>query len=139
LRSFCSKHRLARARPHCWPNGGWQAALSSDWQRAEHFVSSLVKPRNANSDLYCEALAILAVAHSRAERFEQAQRSISAFPAEAPDSLAARSIRHIQAFNALFRGASEEARQLLQSIPEHPEFFAQNVFHDRSLGHVYLW
>jgi len=118
---------------------GWQAALSSDWQRAEHFVASLIEPPAGNSELYCEALAILAVAHSRAERFEHAQVYIRAFPADAPDSLAARSIRHIQAFNALFRGASEEARQLLQSIPEHPEFFAQNVFHDRSLGHIYLW
>jgi LuxR family maltose regulon positive regulatory protein len=118
---------------------GWQAALSSDWRRAEHFVASLIEPRHASPELYCEALAILAVAHSRAERFEQAQRYISAFPADAPDCLAARSMRHIQAFNALFRGASEEARQLLQSIPEHPEFFAQNVFHDRSLGHIYLW
>jgi LuxR family transcriptional regulator, maltose regulon positive regulatory protein len=118
---------------------GWQAALSSDWQRAEHFVVSLIEPRHANPELYCEALAILAVAHSRAERFEQAQGYINAFPADAPDSLAARSIRHIQAFNALFRGASEEARQLLQSIPEHAEFFTQNVFHDRSLGHIYLW
>jgi LuxR family maltose regulon positive regulatory protein len=118
---------------------GWQAALSSDWQRAEHFVASLLEPHQARPELYCEALAILAVAHSRAERFEPAQRYINAFPADAPDSLAARSIRHIQAFNALFRGASEEARQLLQRIPEHPEFFAQNVFHDRSLGHIYLW
>jgi LuxR family maltose regulon positive regulatory protein len=118
---------------------GWQAALGSDWQRAEHFVGSLVEPACANAELYHEALAILAVAHSRAERFEQAQRYSAAFPVDAPDSLAARSMLHIKAFSALFRGASEEARHLLQSIPDDHGHFAQSVFHDRSLGHIYLW
>lgn len=118
---------------------GWQAALSGDWQRAEHFVGSLAEPSYVPPELYCEALAILAVANSRAERLDAAQRYSEAFPSDAPDSLAARSMVHIQAFSALFRGASEEARHLLLSINGEHGFFAQNVFRDRSLGHIYLW
>ncbi|MDO8697487.1 MAG: LuxR C-terminal-related transcriptional regulator [Pseudomonas sp.] len=118
---------------------GWQAALSGDWQRAEHFVGSLAEPSYAPPELYCEALAILAVANSRAERLDAARHYSEAFPSDAPDSLATRSMVHIKAFTALFRGASEEARHLLLSIQGEHGYFAQSVFHDRSLGHIYLW
>ncbi|MBX9756502.1 MAG: LuxR C-terminal-related transcriptional regulator [Pseudomonadaceae bacterium] len=118
---------------------GWQAALSGDWQRAEHFVGSLAEPSYVPPELYCEALAILAVANSRAERLDAARHYSEAFPSDAPDSLAARSMVHIKAFTALFRGASEEARHLLLSIQGEHGYFAQSVFHDRSLGHIYLW
>ncbi|MBF7728498.1 LuxR C-terminal-related transcriptional regulator [Pseudomonas sp. N040] len=118
---------------------GWQAALSGNWKRAEHYVGGLVEPACADQPLYQEALAILAVANSRAERLDVAERYVAAFPANAPDSLAARSMMHIQAFSALFRGASEEARHLLMSIPSDNRFFAQEALHARSLGHIYLW
>ena len=118
---------------------GWQAALNGDWQRAEHFVGSLVEPPDSDADLYGEALAILAVANSRAERLDVAERYSSAYPKNAADSLASRSITHIRAFSALFSGASEEARRLLANIPSDNRFFAQEVVHSRSLGHIYLW
>ncbi len=118
---------------------GWLAALSSDWQRAEHFVGSLIEPKSSDAHLYCEALAILAVANSRAERFEQAQHYSAIFPADAAHSLAARSMLHINAFSALFRGASEAARNLLLSTQGEQNSFAESVFHDRSQGHIYLW
>lgn len=118
---------------------GWQAALSGDWQRAEHYVVQLVEPPCSDAGLYQEALAILAVANSRAERLDQSQQYVAAYPADAPDSLASRSMLHIKAFTALFQGATEEARHLLLSLPDDNSYFAQRVFHDRSLGHIYLW
>ena len=118
---------------------GWQAALSGNWKKAEHYVGSLVHPPCSETGLYGEALAILAVGNSRAERLDVAEHYIAAYPENAPDSLATRSLMHIRAFSALFRGASEEARHLLNNIPVDNRFFAQNVFHARSLGHIYLW
>ncbi len=118
---------------------GWQAALSGNWKRAEHYVGGLVEPPCADTSLHGEALAILAVANSRAERLDVAERYCAAYPANAPDSLASRSLTHIRAFSALFRGATEDARHLLASIPSDNRFFAQEVFHARSLGHIYLW
>ena len=118
---------------------GWQAALSGNWKRAEHYVGSLVEPPCADSALYGEALAILAVGNSRAERLDVAERYCAAYPVDAPDSLASRSLMHIRAFTALFHGGSEEARHLLNSIPSDHNYFAQDVFHARSLGHIFLW
>lgn len=118
---------------------GWQAALSGNWKRAEHYVGGLVEPPCADIALYSEALAILAVGNSRAERLDVAERYCAAYPENAPDSLASRSLMHIRAYSALFRGASEEARHLLNNIPSDHRFFAQEVFHARSLGHIYLW
>jgi LuxR family maltose regulon positive regulatory protein len=118
---------------------GWQAALIGNWKRAEYFVGSLVEPPCTETELYGEALAILAVGNSRAERLDAAEHYCTAFPQNAPDSLASRSITHIRAFSALFRGATEEARYLISSSPSDNRFFAQEVFHARSLGHIYLW
>ncbi len=118
---------------------GWNAALAGDWKRAEHFVSEWVEPPHSEPALYQEALAILAVANSKAERIDIGQGYIDAYPIDAPDSLATRSMIHIRAFNALFNGASEEARHLLQSLPDDNLYFTQRVFHDRSIGHIYLW
>ncbi len=118
---------------------GWNAALSGDWKRAEHFVLEWVEPPHSEPALYQEALAILAVANSKAERIDIGQRYIDAYPLDAPDSLASRSMLHIRAFNALFSGASEEARHLLLSLPDDNSYFTQRVFHDRSIGHIYLW
>lgn len=118
---------------------GWQAALSGNWKRAGHFVGNLVEPPCTDAQLYGESLAILAVANSRAERLDVAEGYCAAFPKDAPDSLASRSMMHIRAYSALFRGASEEARHLLGNIPSDNRFFAQEVFHARSLGHIYLW
>lgn len=118
---------------------GWQAALGGDWKRAGHYVKSLVEPPTPDPQLYREALAILAVGYSRAERLDEARQYIDAYPADAPDSLASRSMVHIKAFSALFSGNTEEARHLLMSLPDDEHFFAQRVFHDRSLGHIYLW
>lgn len=118
---------------------GWQAALTGNWRKAEYYVGTLVEPPCADSTLYGEALAILAVANSRAERLDVAEQYCRAYPENAPDSLASRSLTHIRAFSALFRGASEEARHLLSNIPSDNRYFAQEVFHARSLGHIYLW
>lgn len=118
---------------------GWLAALNGNWKRAEYFVSSLVEPPCADSNLYGEALAILAVANSRAERLDVAERYCAAYPQSAADSLASRTITHVRAFSMLFRGASEEARRLLANTPSDNRFFVQEVFFARSLGHIYLW
>ena len=118
---------------------GWQAALSGNWKRAEHYVGGLIEPHCSNPELYGEALAIAAVGNSRAERLDAAERYCALYPENAPDSLASRSLIHIRAFSALFRGASEEARHLLNNIPSDNRFFAQEVFHALSLGHIYLW
>ena len=118
---------------------GWQAALIGNWKRAEYFVGSLVEPPCADIELYGEALAILAVGNSRAERLDAAERYCAAFPQSTPDSLASRSITHIRAFSALFRGATEEARYLISSSPSDNRFFAQEALDARSLGYIYLW
>jgi LuxR family maltose regulon positive regulatory protein len=118
---------------------GWQNAMSGKWRQAEYFLGAMVSPPCEDRALYAEALAILATANSRAERLDVAQRYLDAFPKDTPDGLATRIITHLQAFFALFHGKTEEARNLLMSIPSDNHFFTQEAFRARTLAHIYLW
>lgn len=118
---------------------GWQAALIGNWQKAKHYVGGLVTAPTQDKALLAEAIAILAIAYAHTEQFDIAEEYCSAYPTDMPDSLATRSLTHLQALFTLYRGHTEESRHLLNSIPKDDRFFAQETFHINSLGQVYLW